>query len=300
VRVDRLERQLAQAGLDIDEPEPRPAVGLEPGTRAPAFALGDPRGGTVTLDDLLAPELPLLLLFTSPSCGPCQALLPQAAAWQHELADRLTVAVASDGSRDDVRAEAGEHGLEHVLVDDGARLHRKFEASGTPSAVLVGTNGMIASWVAPGRDWIEQLVEEAVAEPEEAGGLPVGSPVPAIELESLDGEQVALADLRGGDTLLLFWNPDCGFCREMHERLMAWETTSNGDTPRLVVVSSGDPERTRADQFHSTVLIDSKFAAGDAFGAHGTPMAVMLTRDGHVGSGVAAGAEAVLAMANRH
>jgi peroxiredoxin len=286
-----------EAGFEIDEPEPRPAIGLEPGTRAPAFALADAAGDTVTLDDLLAPELPLLLLFTSPSCGPCQALLPQAAAWQRELAGRLTVAFASDGSREDVRSEVGEHALEQVLVDEGARLYRQFEAGGTPSAVLVATDGTIASWVAPGRDWIEQLVEEAVAEPPEEDGLPVGSPVPAIELQSLDGDQVALGDLRGSDTLLLFWNPDCGFCREMHDRLMAWETTSNGDTPRLVVVSSGDRERTRADRFHSTVLIDSKFAAGDAFGAHGTPMAVMLTSDGHVGSRVAAGAEAVLAMA---
>jgi peroxiredoxin len=300
VRLDRLEQRLADAGfdLDTDEREPRPTIGLEPGTPAPAFAVADTNGDSVTLDDLLAPELPLLLLFTSTRCGPCQALLPQAATWQRELADRLTIAFANDGSPEDVRAEAGEHGLEHVVVDEGAKLYKQFEASGTPGAVLVEADGTIASWVATGPDWIEDLVEEAVAEPAHAGGLPVGSPVPAIELESLDGDRIGLADLRGADTLLLFWNPDCGFCRQMHDQLLAWEATSNGVTPRLVVVSSGDPERTRADRFRSTVLLDAEYAVSDAFGAGGTPMAVLLTADGHVGSRVAAGAEAVFSIAN--
>ena len=301
VRLDRVERALADAGFDLDDEDagPPPEFGLEPGTPAPAFAVADVAGASVALDDLLAPVRPLLLLFTSPNCGPCKTLLPEAAEWQREHSRELTVAFATDGAQDDVRAEAEEFELEHVLLDTDRRLYEAFQANGTPSAVLVAPDGTIGSWVAPGNDWIERLVAQTLAEPEEEPGLPVGAEVPPLELRSLDGDQVALSDLQGQDTLLLFWNPGCGFCRSMHDDLLAWESTSNGNGPRLVVVSSGDAESTRADGFRSTVLLDEDFAAGSAFGANGTPMAVLLDANGRLASAVVAGADAVLALASR-
>jgi thiol-disulfide isomerase/thioredoxin len=154
--------------------------------------------------------------------------------------------------------------------------------------------------VAPGRDWIERLVARALEGPAEPPDLPVGTEAPALEVPSLDGEPVSLADFHGHDTLLLFWNPGCGYCRATHEDLLAWERRSNGDSRRLVVVSSGDAEATRADRFGSKVLLDESFAVGTAFGANGTPMAVLLGANGRVASGVVAGADAVLALANGH
>jgi thiol-disulfide isomerase/thioredoxin len=289
VRLERVEARLVEAGFQLEEPEAPPELGLKPGTPAPAFA---------GLDDLLAPGLPVLLLFTSPRCGPCQTLLPQAAAWQRDHADTLTVAFVSDGTVDEARAEAEEFELEHVVHGEGREVYDAFQASGTPSAVLIASDGTIGSWVAPGRDWIEALVAGAIGSSAETRGLPVGTEPPALELPSLDGRHVALADFRGRATLLLFWNPDCGFCRAMHDDLLAWEGSSNGVTPRLVVVSSGDAESTLADGFRSTVLLDESFAAGATFGANGTPMAVLLDPDGRVASGVVAGAEAVLALAD--
>ena len=82
----------------------------------------------------------------------------------------------------------------------------------------------------------------------------------------------------------------------MHDELLAWETTANGGTPKLVVVSSGDEDRSRSEGFRSTVLLDDGFAAGAEFGVSGTPMAVLLGADGRVASDVAAGARAVLAL----
>ena len=206
---------------------------------------------------------------------------------------RLTLAVASEGAPADVRAEVEALGLDHVLVDEKGELYRAFEANGTPSAVLIAPDGSIASRVAAGPDRIEALVADAL----DAPGVPIGAPVPPLELPSLEGEPVSLADLSGQDTLLLFWNPDCGYCRGMHDDLRAWENTVNGNTPRLVVVSSGDEEATRSDGFRSTVLLDEEFAAGEHFGVSGTPMGVLLDADGRVASGVAAGAAAVLALA---
>jgi thiol-disulfide isomerase/thioredoxin len=266
VRVERVERALVDAGIDLDvdglelvQVDPAPEVGLAPGTPAPA-----------PLDDQLARGLPLLLVFTSPGCGPCEALLPRVAEWERDHADRVTVAVSSD--------------------DD---LYDAFEVRGTPSAVLVAPDGTIDSWVASGADAIEALVDRVV----DAPGLPLGAPAPKLELPALDGDRVKLADLEGRDTLLLFWNPDCGFCRSMHDDVLAWEATANGVTPRLVVVSSGNEEATRAEGFRSRVLLDAEFAAGAAFGTGGTPTAVLVGADGRVASGVVAGADAVFALA---
>jgi hypothetical protein len=47
----------------------------------------------------------------------------------------------------------------------------------------------------------------------------------------------------------------------------------------------------------SPVLLDQNFAAGRAFGASGTPSAVLVDAEGKVASGVAVGAPAVLELA---
>ena len=285
LRVERLERTLAGDGAE-------PEFGLELGTPAPIFTVPDSAGAEVTLDALLAPGSPLLLIFASPQCGPCKELLPQVAEWQAEHAGRLTVAVASDGSPADVSAEAEALGLDHVLVDEGAEIYRAFGANGTPCAVLIAPDGAIASRIAPGSDAIEAIVAEVL----DAPGVPIGAPVPALELPALEGERVSLSDLLGRDTLLLFWDPECDYCRAMHHDLLAWEGTANGSTPQLVVLSSGEEEATRADGFRSRVLLDEEFAAGHEFGVSGTPMGVLLDEEARVASGVAAGADAVLAL----
>lgn len=299
VRLDRLEAALTEAGIDVGARETAPRLGLDPGTASPWFLGTTPSGAGLSRDDLLAPGLPLLLLFTSPNCAPCAALLPDAARWQVEYADVLTIAFASEGSAEAVAAEAAEFELERVLVDEQGAIAASYSAGGTPSAVLIASDGTIASWVASGQVEIEALLDDALRPGEDDGGLAIGVEAPAVELPALDGGSVALAELRGRDTLLLFWNPSCGYCREMHEDLIAWEQTANGVTPRLVVLSSGDRESTAAEGFRSTVLLDSEFVAGSAFGAGGTPMAVLVGADGRLASGVVAGADAVLALARR-
>jgi thiol-disulfide isomerase/thioredoxin len=304
VRLDRVEAALAEAGIELEE-EQMPEVGLEPGTPAPQFSVtsisAGITGGKVTLDSLTATGVPALLLFTSPHCKPCSALLPTAAEWQHTYADDLTIAFVSDGSLEEVQAEAEEFELDRVLLDDDRLVSDAYRASGTPAAVLVAPDGTIASWIASGGNWIERLVRDATAGGSGAKqGLPLGTEAPALELPSLDGERVSLTDLRGRDALLLFWNPECGFCREMHDSVIEWEKSANGVTPQLVIVSSGDVESTRAEGFASRVLLDEDFEAGPAFHANGTPMAVLLDADGRVASEVAAGAEGVLSLANGH
>ena len=299
LRLETIERRLAEAGIEIEEDvEAPPEFGHEPGTPAPAFASTDVNGEPVLLDDLLAPGLPLLLLFTSPTCGPCDALLPDVAAWQTEHEDRITIAIADAGDREASLAKAQEHGLGRVLVDHELAIHAAYEAGGTPSAVLVAPDGTISSYVAAGADWIEQLLERALTETAESDddGLPVGSPAPELDLSDLDAAPVLLAT-PAAESLVLFWNPDCGFCSSMRDELLTWERHPPAGAPRLVVVSSGEEASTRAEGFTSIVVLDPEFTAGAAFEAGGTPMAVLLDREGRVASPLAAGAEAVFALA---
>ncbi len=297
VRLERLEAAVEGAGIGLGDGDEPPAVGLEPGTPAPTFSVASLDGEAVTLDGLLARGLPLFLVFTSQDCAACEVLLPRIAEWQREHADRLTTAVAVDRQTHGLATGNGD--LAHVFVDDGLRLSTAFGAVGTPSAVLIAPDGTIASWVASGSESVERLVEQVLDPQPAERGLSLGAAVPSLELPSLDGETVSLESFRGRDTLLLFWNPDCGFCRSMHDDLIAWERgTANAQRPRLAVISSGGEDSTRAEGFSSTVLLDGDFRVGSAFGIDGTPMAVLLGADGLIASPVSAGADAVLALAN--
>ena len=45
-----------------------------------------------------------------------------------------------------------------------------------------------------------------------------------MRLPGLDGKTVDLASFRGSPTAILFWNPNCGYCRQVLERVRAWES----------------------------------------------------------------------------
>jgi thiol-disulfide isomerase/thioredoxin len=297
VRLDRVEVALAESGVELGGYEHEPEFGLEPGSPVPAFAAATVDGRELAPSSLTAGDMRALLVFTSPRCGPCATLLPTAAGWQQEYADELRLVFVSDGSPEEVRTEAEEHGLEHAVVDEGNRLYDAFQANGTPSAVLVAPDGTIGSWVAAGSERIERLFYAAVAPEPDPEGLPIGAEAPLLELPALDGELISLADLRGRDTLLIFWNPDCGYCRSMHADLLAWEASIDGEGPQLVVVSSGDAAATQAEGFRSRVVLDENYTVGTAFSASGTPMAVRIDAEGRIASDVVAGADAVLKLA---
>jgi peroxiredoxin len=125
----------------------------------------------------------------------------------------------------------------------------------------------------------------------------VGETAPVVKLPDLEGNTVELADFRGEETLVLFWNPGCGFCQQMLPDLKEWEGRAPEDAPRLVVVSAGSEEANREMGLTSPVLLDQQFAIGRAFGASGTPSAVLVDAEGKVASEVAVGAPAVLGLA---
>ena len=294
IRLEMVEERLRAAGFELEDLDDVPELGLAPGTLAPTFDLASIAGGSVSLDDLLEPKRPVLLLFTSPTCGPCSLLVPTIAAWQRDHADVLSVALVTDGDEELIRAEAAEHGLLNVLVDEGLAVYEAYEANGTPSAVLVGDDGTVATWLAAGSDWIETVVNQALGGVGRTPGLPVGSELPALRAQRLDGSEVELADVIERETALVFWNPGCGFCRSLHGDILAWETSPPDGAPRLVMVSASDAVGVQAEGFASDVLLDPEWTVSGALGADGTPMAVLVSADGRIASRVASGGPAVL------
>lgn len=326
LRLDALEARSPVAGPPpIRTPTPHyPEVGLPLGTPAPSFALPDVAGAEHTLAELQALGRPLLLLFMDPNCGPCNALLPDVGRWHRELADVVTVAVVSRGSPDSNRGKLEEHGLGPVLLQRDYEVTTAYQAHGTPSAVLVRSDGTIGSPVAPGAEAIRSLVAHVSGpsserpwvglarlpmvngqahghghahDPAHPTPLRIGNPAPTLTLPDLEGRLVSLDEFRPDPVLVLFWNPGCGFCQQMLPDLRAWETDLPTDAPQLLIVSTGTVEENRAQGLHSPIVLDRDFGAGRAFGAGGTPMAVLLDAEGRIASETVAGAQAVLALA---
>jgi len=78
--------------------------------------------------------------------------------------------------------------------------------------------------------------------------------------------------------------------------LLAWEASRAEGSHRLVIVSTGSADMTRAHGFRSLVVLDHGRGIGRRFGTHGTPAAIQIDAEGQVASPVASGMTAVLAM----
>ena len=308
--------------LEREEARP-PDKGLPVGAPAPAFTLPGLDGQTRSLAALLEPGRPVVLLFAALGCDPCAGLLPEIARWQREHAEAFTLALVSSGSVDDNRAKFGLLAPGAVLLQAGSEVADAYASQWTPGAVLIGPAGRIASRVAYGDAAIRALVAHAAAAPgvpqldaplphpgaptgpERRGSLPVlpngpprpGSPAPPVVLPDLDGRTVDLQDYRGRDTLVVFWQPSCPHCQRLADDLRRWEAEPPRGAPRLLVVSSGSIEANRALGFQSSVVLDEGFTVGKAFGARGTPSAVLVDSQGRIASTVGVGARDILALA---
>jgi thiol-disulfide isomerase/thioredoxin len=310
-----------------------PPAGLPVGSQAPAFNLPGIYGEKRTLESLRGPGKPVLLLFTDPNCGPCTAMLPEIGRWQEEHAEKLSIALISRGTTEENEVKTSEHGVSSVLLQKDWEVSGAYEARGTPSAVVVRADGTVGSPVAGGAEEIRSLVQQAAHTPSPNAPLLPGAPTPAhngnggpcpkcgkrhpdqdapampqtlkigedapeVKLEDLSGKEINLKeDFEGEETLILFWNPGCGFCQQMLPDLKDWEQNPPEGSPRLLLVSAGSKEANEAMGLNSSVVLDQQFSVGRSFGTGGTPSAVLVDAEGKVASEVAVGAPAVLELA---
>jgi peroxiredoxin/uncharacterized membrane protein YphA (DoxX/SURF4 family) len=322
-RMDAMEKAFAGTG---NAPgmmmPPQPQMGLLTGAPAPKFQLPDLKGEIISLDLLLIVKQPLMLVFTDPGCGPCNALLPDIADWQQKYKSKLNIALISGGTEEENRAKSDEYKIANILLQKDREVAESYQAHGTPMAVIIELDGTIASSLVGGSDAITALLETTVgaplskplsngnnghyeyngnnghnhAMPQMPMGAKIGEPAPQFELPDLNGETVRLADFKDSPTLLLFWNPGCGFCTQMLDDIKAWEANPPEGAPELIVVSAGSDEANREHNFKSTILLDEGFSTGSSYGVSGTPSAVLVSADGKVASAAAVGSPAVLAL----
>jgi len=239
VRLEAVEESIGAGGSVVAPSQNgshvhQEAEGLPVGSEAPQFSLSGLYGETLTLDALRSSDKTVMMLFTDPGCGPCNALLPEIGRWQEEHANKLTLSLVSRGEVGENKTKAQEHALENVVLQKDWEVSESYEVRGTPSAVLISPEGKISSPVAGGAEGIRDLLSYAVGERAQLPMLPhqpqtegqpcpncgkvhaaaptmpaasgIGEPAPEVKLADLEGTTVELEDFRGHETLVLFWN----------------------------------------------------------------------------------------------
>ena len=130
----------------------------------------------------------------------------------------------------------------------------------------------------------------------EPAGLPLGSEAPAFELADLSGDRKSLAQFRGQLVLLIFFNPDCGFCREMMPKLAGLtphpvgrgedERSPGEGIPLPLILTTGDAEKNRLlfaeHNVSCPVLLQQDGEVAKAYQALGTPSGYLIGADGKI------------------
>lgn len=133
--------------------------GLSDGTQAPNFNLPTLDGKKVSLQQFRGRRV--LLVFSDPSCGPCDYLAPRLERLSRRTPDVQLIMV----SRGDVtanRAKVTQHGLTFpVVLQRSWEVSRRFEMFATPIAYYVDEQGIIRGNVAVGLEQILRLLVAA-------------------------------------------------------------------------------------------------------------------------------------------
>ena len=138
--------------------------GLKAGTSAPSFRLPRLDGGELALEELRGKRV--LLVFSDPHCGPCNALAPQLEAFRHKHLE-IQVVMISRGDPKENRAKVKEHGLTFpIVLQQRWEISRRYAIFATPVAYLIDEAGIIAHDVAVGVEPILALLGQWMAKPE--------------------------------------------------------------------------------------------------------------------------------------
>lgn len=126
----------------------------------PYGVLDLPGGRTATLTELAMTQARLLVVL-NPGCGPCVRTAARLDDWAALLAPAVGVlAVYPDESS---AAGAPEHARELGVVEPELNVRRVL-AVGTPAAVLLGADGLLAGGPVAGEDAVSEFVEDVVDE----------------------------------------------------------------------------------------------------------------------------------------
>lgn len=124
----------------------------------PLARVARPDGSFTTLRELARSQA-RLLLFLSPTCGSCTEVGNAALGWAEELAPVVGVVPVFQAGRDSV-ASVMPHLLDIAHFQDEGSVTAVFEIGGTPSAVLLGADGLVAGGPVSGTAAINEFVAD--------------------------------------------------------------------------------------------------------------------------------------------
>lgn len=226
--------------------------------------------------------------------------------WQRVYGDRLTLAVVSSGAPEANRAMTAEYGIPPglVLLQSEHEVFETFALSQMPSAIVIGADGEIRHEAAYGAHPVRMLIADTLGlvlpetPVQQVQPAAIGEPGPVFRRPDVDGNPREVGGRENGATFLLFWNPGCPHCERLLPDVKAWEAQPGG--PNFVVVSRGPVGLNRELGLRSPVVLDDDRTISMAYGATGTPAAVVIDSLGVIASGVGRGATGVRTLVAQH
>ncbi len=303
-RIEVLELISHEGGKEVERDDVTdPGNGLPIGAPVPEFELPNINNEKVAFKSLLKTGSSTVLFFVSPSCSPCEALLPDIEEWQTKFKEKINFVFISSGkAKDNLDKFAGDS-LKQILLQKDNEISELFGAEWTPTALFINSEGAIASRIAAGDSAIRELMELVEAEAFEKNSAyllngesaesKLGTDAPEFTLDDLKGEEISEAYFKEQKTLVTYWGTKCPHCVNMLEELREWDKSRGADEPGLLVISSGEIEDHNEMELDSPVVIDNEHEVGPGFGMQGTPSAILVDKDGKIASEVAVGADGI-------
>jgi len=136
------------------------AKGLKVGELAPTITVQDLEGRSLTLGAARTDERATLLMFVSPTCPVCKALLPVLKSSLASERDWLDIVLASDGESARQREFVLAQRLGNFPYIVSAPLGISYQVSRLPFAVLIDAQGVLrARGIVNSREHLESLFE---------------------------------------------------------------------------------------------------------------------------------------------
>ena len=136
------------------------AKGLKVGELAPTLTMPDLTERSVTIGGPRVDGLSTLVMFVSPTCPVCKALLPVLKSSRKSEQSWLEVYLASDGDLASQKEFVAAHGLETFPYVVSSALGMAYQVSRLPFAVIIDADGVLkARGLINSREHLESLFE---------------------------------------------------------------------------------------------------------------------------------------------
>jgi hypothetical protein len=257
---------------------------------------------STTIDELRARGKPVLLLFANPAENGAREWFSKIATWQEMNDDPVTIAMAAPSGTKRSEIGALARGVAVVLDPADDALQNAYRVTCTPAAVVIKANGEVVGPPSVGLTRIEQLFD-AIARSagaaraqrlrrEQATTSAIGERSPDVALPDLaELHQRLLID--GQSQILLFWNPNCGYCRQLSPAIRACAQRNEHFRSTTTLVVRGSADENRTEGLGMRTLLDQGLSATMAFGVDSTPSAIRVDANGLIASPMARGVREV-------